>query len=259
MTVTAIVFDIQRNSLEDGPGIRTTVFLKGCCLRCRWCHNPESFEPQPQQVTLPNGRVRIYGERMSVADVFKVVVLDQPFFKVSGGGVTVSGGEPFLHHNFLRELLKTCTAEGIHTAVETNGFPAWDNYEPVLAYTDLFLFDYKATPSQVHTELTGVPLEPVLERLNALIQAGKELILRCPIIPGINDNEAHLQAIAALSYQYGIHVQIMPYHNTARDKWKALHIPYVLEGLPSMQEEDVSRVIEKIVLYGCPPEMISLP
>jgi pyruvate formate lyase activating enzyme len=259
MTETAIVFDIQRNSLEDGPGIRTTVFLKGCCMRCRWCHNPESFEQRPQQVTLPNGRVRIYGEMMSVEDVFKVVVLDQPFFKVSGGGVTVGGGEPFLQYDFLMSLLKSCKEEAIHTAVETNGFPPWGNYEPVLAYTDLLLFDYKATPSKLHTELTGVPLEPVLERLDALIRAGKELILRCPIIPGVNDQEEHLQAIAALSRRYGIKVQIMPYHNTARDKWNALHIPYSLAGLPSMQEHDVSQVIAKIVSYGCHEDLISLP
>lgn len=169
MSETAIVFDIQRNSMEDGPGIRTTAFLKGCCMRCRWCHNPESFVPQPQTVTLPNGNVRTYGESMHVEEIFQIVAADKPFFERSGGGVTLSGGEPLLYPEFVSRLLALCKQSGIHTAVETNGIPAWNNYAAILDFTDVFLFDYKATPSSLHAELTGVPSEPVLEHLDRLL------------------------------------------------------------------------------------------
>lgn len=259
MNDTAIVFDIQRNSMEDGPGIRTTVFLKGCCMRCQWCHNPESFETRPQTVTLPNGSARAYGTSMSVAEVLDVAIADRAFFDASGGGVTVSGGEPFLFPEFLERLLRGCHAEGIHTAVETNGFPPWRHYRPVVAHTDLFLFDYKATPSSRHAALTGVPLEPVRERLGQLLEAGSDVVLRCPIIPGVNDQDEHFRAIAAISNQYGLPVQLMAYHNTARDKWRALHLPYPLEGIPSMAEDAILEVRERILACGGSGELIWFP
>lgn len=258
MTPTAIVFDIQRNSLEDGPGIRTTVFLKGCGMRCQWCHNPESFEHQPQTVTLPNGKIRTYGQRMSVDEVFTIVLADRPFYVTSGGGLTVSGGEPFLQPDFLVGLLQACKTAGIHTAVETNGFPPWHNYAPALPFLDLILFDYKATPSARHAELTGVSSEPVLERLDALIGAGKEVILRCPIVPTVNATDEHLAAIASLSHHYNLPVQIMPYHNTARDKWRALHLPNRLADLPAMTDEDTAQVMERLIVHGCQRDRLSL-
>jgi pyruvate formate lyase activating enzyme len=231
---TAVVFDIARNSLDDGPGIRTTVFLKGCNLRCLWCHNPESFSFEPQTVTLPNGQRKTWGERLSVSKVFEIVRRDLPFYRNSGGGMTLSGGEPLLQPEFALALLARCREAGIHTAIETNGAIPQAVLASVLPMTDLFLFDYKGDPLADYPCLTGRACPELLENLRFLLDAKATVILRCPLIPGLNDSPAHLAAIDRLAKTFPLRgVQFLPFHNTARDKWTALGLDYTLRDLNS--------------------------
>lgn len=250
------VFNIQKFSIHDGPGIRTTVFLKGCPLRCLWCHNPEGLSREREIEYEPAkciqcgacgsvcgfhsfteteghayaretctrcgrcvnvcvaGALKYVGNDMTVEQVLKKVMSDRIFYETSGGGMTVSGGEPFYQHEFTAELLKSAKAEGLHTAVETSGFCRKEIILAALPYIDLFLFDYKATGEDLHKKLTGVPQQPILDNLRAVSEAGGKIVLRCPIIPGANDTDEHFAAIAALAEEIsGIeHVDLEPYH-----------------------------------------------
>ena len=239
--MTGCVFNIQKFSIHDGPGIRTTVFLKGCPLGCLWCHNPEGlsseteieFEPSrcigcgacvsacPRgcqslteagreydrtecircgkcaDVCLPGSLKRV-GKEMTVDEVIEKVMADKIFYDTSGGGMTLSGGEPFFQPDFTLALLEAAKKEGLHTAVETSGFTGRENLLRALPFTDLFLFDCKATGDETHRRLTGVPQAPILANLRAIGDLGAQIVLRCPIIPGANDTEEHFAAVAAL-------------------------------------------------------------
>ena len=238
---TALVFDIEKFAVHDGPGIRTVVFLKGCPLHCLWCHNPESqsFEPEmffrTEKCTLcgkcaalcpehchavadgkhsfdrakcrlcgvcsahcPNGALETVGRKMSVSEVMTEVLKDQVFYRNSGGGLTLSGGEPLAHFEFSSGLLRAAKDAGIHTAVETSGFAPWDRIRDLLPLVDLWLWDVKAPPEK-HEKLTGVPWEPIFANLEKLAAAGGSVILRCPLIPQVNDEESQLIRIAELA------------------------------------------------------------
>lgn len=277
----AVVFDIQRCSLHDGPGIRTTVFLKGCNLRCGWCHNPESYRRAPElgwQESLctacgrcvpacpngahsvadgrhsldrslctacgrcvdycPNDALRLYGREMTAEEVVAEAMKDERFYRESGGGVTFSGGEAALQGDFLTEALTLCRARGLHTALETNLCLPWATLEGLLPLTDLFLCDFKHHDSAAHRLHCGQGNEEVLANLRRLHKAGAALWLRCPIIPGVNDGHEHFAAIAALSRELRPQkVELMPYHNTARGKWRALGLANTFEGLPTATQE----------------------
>ncbi len=256
--MTGSVFNIQKFSIHDGPGIRTTVFLKGCPLRCKWCHNPEGLsaateiEYEPTKcigcgacaVTCPHGchslseaeghgyirddcvkcgkclekcvagALKLVGTEYTVEEVLKKVMADKIFYDTSGGGMTLSGGEPFFQHEFATALLKAAKEAGLHTAVETSGFCKTDILLDAAQYVDLFLFDYKATGDDLHRELTGVPQEPILRNLKALSDVGAKIMLRCPIIPTANDTEEHFSAIADFADALdGVQrVELEPYH-----------------------------------------------
>lgn len=216
---TGVVFDIQRAALHDGPGLRTTVFLKGCPLSCQWCHNPESRNSAPEAGR--NGKV--YGRVMTVEEVLDIVRADRDYYETSGGGLTLSGGEPTGQYEFCFELLQTARAEGIHTCLDTCGAIDWPRLDALRLHVSLFLYDYKATDDQEHRRLTGISKERVHDNLRRLLAAGSPLRLRCPLVPGVNDSDAHLRAIAALAREFpNTPVDLMPYHGTGTHKYANL-------------------------------------
>ena len=249
MEQKGLVFGIQHFSIHDGEGIRSNVFLKGCPLRCLWCHNPEGLsaqigiqyiqnkcrgcgrcgyifknmhdlyikseeEKQAYAAQCVYGALESVGKWMTVTEVIDDVMKDLRFFKESDGGITVSGGEPMLQHEFTLALLKEAKKRGIQTAMETSGFASLKQYKQVLPYVDEFLWDYKETDETKHKEFTGVSNQRILENLDALYKDGANIILRCPIIPGLNDTEEHFRGIAKRSRQMKNlkGVELMPYH-----------------------------------------------
>ena len=190
-----IVFDVKRGSVKDGPGIRTSVFFKGCPLRCVWCHNPESWLPEPE----PDGTA-VIGREVSVEALMKEILVDRIFYRTSGGGVTLTGGEPMMQFPFLRELLAAAKAEKISTALDTCGFAPWEEYREILGLIDLFLYDFKAA------------------------DAGAAIFLRCPLVPGVNDSPEHLVAIAEWAERLsGVEeVTLEPYHPLGVEKAERL-------------------------------------
>lgn len=237
-----IVFDIQRCCTHDGPGIRTTVFLKGCPLRCPWCHNPESFRLEPQTV-LRSGVPTVIGREISVSAVMDTVRRDRIYYEESGGGVTFSGGEPTLQKDFLLQLLTACRAEGFHTALETNGFLPADTLDALLPLVDLFLLDYKLEdPSSLLPPSALSPGDLVFlwqRTLDSLQAAGKDVILRLPIIPGVNDTPEHFEAAARICRTHPCirKAEILPYHDLGVSKWEELGLAAPLGKLPSATPE----------------------
>ena len=246
MSVKGTVFNIQRFCVNDGPGIRTTVFLKGCPLSCVWCHNPESqrFEPEilfykdkctgcgrckcvtaaDRDFVCFNGAKEICGKTVSANEVTAEVLKDKPFYENSGGGVTLSGGEPLAQYDFSLELLKKAKENGIHTAIETCGYAEKSKILEIAKYVDLFLFDCKETDQELHKEYTGVDNKIILENLKALSDAGSKIILRCPIIPGFNDRAEHFKGISEIAGKLsGIeHIEVEPFHPLGESKYSAL-------------------------------------
>lgn len=215
-----IVFNIQKFCLSDGPGIRTTVFLKGCPLRCAWCHNPESQKGGCE--TAPDGNA--YGEEMTVDAVMAEVMKDAPFYENSGGGMTVSGGEPFFQAAFTLRLLQAAKAKGLHTCVETGGFADPADLLSALPYVDLFLYDWKHSNSEEHKRYTGVGNQHIAENLRLLDAHGANILLRCPIIPTVNDTREHFDGIVAIarSLKNLRGVELLPYHTFGMEKYAAL-------------------------------------
>lgn len=217
--LTGIVFDLQRASLHDGPGLRTTVFLKGCPLRCAWCHNPESQGLAPEAGL--SGKV--YGRPMTVEEVMAVVRADRAFYETSNGGMTLSGGEPTVQFNFCRALLAAARDEGIHTCLDTCGYVSRNRLLELVPLVDLFHYDYKLEDRHAHERWTGVDNRLIKRNLHALIDRGARIILRCPIIPGVNDTPEHEEALAAWEAHEGIEsVERLPYHATGNAKYADL-------------------------------------
>ncbi len=269
MNAKGLVFDLRRFSIHDGPGIRTTVFLKGCPLDCWWCHNPESRSPEREPFfraqrcircgacvdACPEGALaredpglcracgacaeacyagarEMVGREMSVAEAMEEVLKDRAFYEESGGGVTASGGEPLMQAEFLFELLKDCKREGLHTVLDTNGYAPWEKIEPLLPLVDLFLYDLKLMDEERHRQFTGASNRLILENLGRLSGRGAFLHLRIPVIPEVNDDEENLMATAALARTLpGVkRVDLLPYHQAALAKYENLGQSYRLTG-----------------------------
>lgn len=231
--VTGRIFDIQRFSLHDGPGIRTIVFLKGCRLRCAWCCNPESqryeIEPLCQQ-----GQTRMIGRDVRVSEVLDEVLQDQPYYQRSGGGVTLSGGEALCQIDFAHALLSACQEEGLHTAIETTACAPFEDIARVLPLLDTVLLDIKHMDFGKHERFTGRDNALILDNARRLAPLAKHLIVRIPVVPGFNDTPEEIGAIATFAAGLrgvrGIH--LLPYHRLGQDKYIGLNRPYPMGDVP---------------------------
>ena len=246
-----VVFDIQRFSVHDGPGIRTTVFMKGCPLRCGWCHNPEGLKMQKEvqffreecigcgrcrgektetaAEKCPAGALKICGEKIPADDLMEKILQDRDFYSPEGG-VTFSGGECLLQADFVAEMLKRLKALGISGCVDTCGCVPWENIQKTLPYTDRYLYDIKCADPLLHEKHTGKGNALILENLQKLSASGARLWIRTPVIPGVNDTEKEMAAIAGiLKNTPGIEkITLMPYHTLGKSKYETLGLipPY---------------------------------
>jgi pyruvate formate lyase activating enzyme len=288
------VFNVMRFSLNDGPGIRTTVFLKGCPLACPWCHNPESMEKEKevflrddrcihcgecidvcaqQAISNDDGRVitdralctrcgncvphcvaearELVGRQMTTQEVLSEVLRDRVFFDESGGGVTFSGGEPFLQYEFLGSLLDACRTEGLHSTVDTTGCTSPVILKRLAPLIDLYLYDLKLMDDAKHQKYTGVSNRLLVENLQRLVEWGKRVIVRIPLIPGINDDEENIRAtgelLATLTAIREVHV--LPYHPSGTDKYARLGKAYTLNMLNTPPSESLARIANTLEQY----------
>jgi pyruvate formate lyase activating enzyme len=217
--IIGIVFDIQRAAMHDGPGLRTTVFLKGCPLRCAWCHNPES-QLDPVEVGKSG---KVYGKSMTVSEVMDVVLADRTFYEKSDGGLTISGGEPTRQFAFCKAVLAAAREEGIHTCLDTSGQVPSNHLLELVPLVDLFHFDLKCSNPVDHQRWTGVDGELIHRNLDLLITCGARISLRCPIIPGVNDSEEHASQLLQWESHPGIEqVERLHYHTIGNSKFTDL-------------------------------------
>jgi pyruvate formate lyase activating enzyme len=295
LSTTGMIFDVKKFSIHDGPGIRTTVFFKGCPLSCAWCHNPEGITSDRQIMywdsrclqcgtcmnlcsagaihaeaggfvtdreicvlcgecvaVCPAGAREITGREVTVAEVMADVAKDTIFYDESGGGVTFSGGEPLLQSDFLRALLQTCHEREIHAAVDTTGFAAPAVLDRVSSLVDLFLYDLKLMDDEKHRHYTGVSNALILSNLRRLSAAGHAIVIRMPIIPGVNDGDENItrtgEFVSSLPNRH--RVDILPYHNTAEDKYRRLGGVYRLPGLHAPPPERMDHIAAILCGFG---------
>jgi len=296
------VFNIQKYSIQDGPGIRTTVFLKGCTLRCTWCANPESqhFEPEiahRDSVCSKCGRcvdacqeraisvdakgihidrklctncgecirvcapqaLKMFGDKMSAREVFEKIRADADFYRNSGGGVTVSGGEPLAQPDFVAALFRLCRNDGIETCIETSGCASGKALMEILPYTSLVLFDMKLGNPAAYRRWTSKSNEEILRNLGIAVASGTPLILRFPMIPGINDSDEDLKNIARIAVETlkkPRRINILPYHKFGAGKYLMLDREYQLSELITPKDIEVQKVKRLFESYGLECEVV---
>ena len=247
-----LIFDIRRFTVHDGPGIRTTVFFKGCPLSCIWCHNPEGQVRETEEsikTTVLDGKTfrkeEITGRWMTPEEVIHEIEKDHIFYDESNGGVTLSGGEPLMQPEFLAELLNGLKENGIHTVFDTSGYTTKSNFLSVIDKPDLFYWDIKLMNNADHKNYTGVSNRRILENLYLLCSMGKSPILRFPVIPGITDTKKNINGVKGLLNDLKDHVNeidLLPYHSLANSKYKRFHKPNQLENTRDMKNEDITWI-----------------
>ncbi len=245
------LFDIKRFAVHDGPGIRTTVFLKGCPLACAWCHNPESQKAGIEQTTHPKESTPL-GRQVDTEGLMDEIVRDVPFYDESGGGVTFSGGEPLAQPEFLIAMLDRCGRRDIHRAVDTCGYAPRETLLEVARRTDLFLYDLKVLDSRRHAELTGVGNETIHANLAALCATGVGIELRFPVVPGISDTGANLEQLVALvqSLSRRPPVRLLPYHRAAMDKYRRFGLRVPLPDTPEPSADQLAHIRRTLASSG---------
>ncbi len=239
------IFDIQKYSIHDGPGIRTIIFLKGCALRCKWCCNPESQEFGVQTM-LFEGKEKIMGQDVTVADVMPVIKQDIFYYNRSGGGVTLSGGEALLQPDFAPHLLHACKDYGINTAIETTGFAKWEIIQKYLPFLDYVLMDIKHMNSLKHKEFTTQPNELILENAKKIAQSGLvNLTIRVPVIPAFNDTHKEIDDIAMFAASLpGVEkLHLLPYHRLGQGKYEGLGRQYALDGVELIPDKHMKELL----------------
>ncbi|MEI7662287.1 MAG: glycyl-radical enzyme activating protein [Bacteroidota bacterium] len=256
-----LIFDIRRFSVHDGPGIRTTIFFKGCPLGCLWCHNPESrdtgVEYSVKHLMLDGRRFdreETTGKLMTPAEVMAEIVKDRIFYEESGGGVTFSGGEPMLQETFLEEVMNQCKNQGIHTALDTSGYASPDVMARIAPLADLILFDLKIINDRLHRQYTGESNISILKNLRFLVKSGKNIIIRFPVIPGITDTPGNISDMKSfITDELGgkaPFLSLLPYHSLAREKYKRFCKPNHLAGLPDLKPEDLLPLKQEFEAMG---------
>lgn len=251
LDVKGRIFDIQRYSIHDGGGIRTIVFLKGCPLRCRWCCNPEGQHYNVEKMTL-GGKEKIVGQDVTVGEIIDIIERDRIYYRRSGGGLTLSGGESLTQPDFAVALLKTSKERGINTAMESTGFADFSVISRYLPYLDLYLMDIKHMNSAKHKEFTSQPNELILENARKITDAGTRLIVRTPVIPTFNATKEEIGEIAkfARSLKGVTQMHILPYHRIGTDKYKGLGRDYSLTGIEPPSKELMNELLEVVNSYG---------
>ncbi|MGB8951541.1 MAG: glycyl-radical enzyme activating protein [Candidatus Aminicenantales bacterium] len=290
------IFDIKRYAVHDGPGIRTTVFFKGCPLHCVWCHNPEGQSGRmeilirnsrclkecqeciihcPQKAIARVGKkiaidrnkclccgtcaencpaqaIERVGRRISVQEAMTEIEKDQVFHKESGGGVTFSGGEPLLQPGFLSGILDQCQAKGLHTTVDTSGFAPLKVLEKIVDKVDLFLYDLKVMDERMHLKFTGVSNKKILENLKTLSREKSNIVIRIPVIQGVNDSQENIQKTAAfiLSLKRPLSVMLLPYHNLGKEKYRRLGKADSFQDFKPSSKNRLCEIQEKLASYG---------
>lgn len=226
------IFDIQRYSIHDGPGIRTIVFLKGCYLRCKWCCNPESQEYEIQNM-LRAGKTEIMGRDVTVGELMDEISKDRVYYERSGGGITLSGGECMAQPDFSEALLRACHDYGLTTAIETTAFADRRVVERLLPHVDHFLMDIKHMNSAKHQEFTGRPNDQILANARYIAENAKHLIIRVPVVPTFNATEEEIRDIArfADSLPNVTELHLLPYHRLGQDKYTGLGRRYEMDGI----------------------------
>jgi pyruvate formate lyase activating enzyme len=289
-----VVFDIKKYATDDGPGIRTTVFLKGCPLRCSWCHNPEGQLSTPELIyrkkkcvtcgecakicpthaitfskrliridrelcnlcgkcsdKCPTDAISIAGKEMTVGEVMREIEKDMPFYEESNGGVTISGGEPLMQLGFLADLLEECKKKNIHTAVDTCGYASKEAFDKIVDKVDVFLYDVKLTDNKRHKRYTGVSNKVILKNFERLARNGNSILVRLPIIPGINDDDENVSRTGHFLRRHDTeNIHVLPYHRAGIEKYKSLGRAYKLKNIRSPSDEELRLIKKKLEVYG---------
>lgn len=245
------IFDIQRFSVHDGPGIRTIVFLKGCVLRCKWCCNPESQNFAVEEMTL-GGKTKTVGRDVTVGEVMDTVRRDMPYYRRSGGGLTLSGGESLCQPDFAAALLQASKEYSINTAMESTGFAKYDVIERYLPFLDLYLMDIKHMNSKKHEQFTSRPNELILENAKKIAENAKKMIIRVPVIPTFNDTEEEILEIAEFAKKLSnvSELHLLPYHRLGQDKYKGLGRTYELPDLMPPDDEKMQQLSNVVKTAG---------
>lgn len=284
-----IVFNIQRYSLHDGTGIRTVVFLKGCPLRCQWCSNPESQIAKLQMVfssdkciacgkcsglnsliagtvnsakaefceknyenamQCPTGAIEIIGKEMPIEEIIQEVEKDREFYETSGGGVTISGGEPLVQWEFAAKLIRELKLRYFHVAIETTGYAPWEHAEKVLSQCDMILYDIKHMNSEAHEKYMGIPNELILQNAEKIAEKKLNMVFRIPLMGGINTDEKNISEVARFAEKLGVkEIHILPYHRFGEGKYKKMKMEYTCEAY-TPGDEEINRLKGILELSG---------